>query len=519
MVNPETRIFCHLDGLTPAAREQQRFVALNERGLLEAGTVAVFDEAAQTAARLLDAPICILGVMTPTHLHIKSAVGLSRVGLMNQLAQSRLLPRHESFCSYVVDSHQVLAIQDTATNPVFASSLLVGYYGIRAYLGAPLLTGDGHCLGTLAVMDWEPRSFSTKEMELLAITARWSLSEFERNLFLQQEYISSIPSRPKASANYQSSPWESESKGVKQDASTDCSDCLNSTNSIKVKLLTQLTQELRTPLTSVMGMTSVLSRQVYGPLTSKQKEYLEIIYRSGQHLVSLVDEIIDLSILDEIGEQLQLTSIDIEMLCQQAINNLLEVAQSKQQQICLSVEPGSRLWLLDKDKVRQILYYLLYSLLHAAEAGSEIRIHASRKIDQLNIAVWVSHLWLGEGLSHVYEGIAELPFPSSVMAAVSNSLETVRNNDESESSEVTVSSYSSPTSQFLSSSFLSIALTLNSEPNQATEHHNSRENLGLLLSCYLTQLHGGTISVEGSIESGHRYIISLPQLEGAKERL
>ncbi|MEW6493769.1 MAG: GAF domain-containing sensor histidine kinase [Cyanobacteriota bacterium] len=520
MVNPETRIFCRLDGLTSAAREQQRLVALNERGLLEAGTVAVFDEAAQTAARLLDAPICILGVMTPTHLHIKSAVGLSRVGLMNQLAQSRLLPRNESFCSYVVDSHQVLAIHDTATNPVFANSLLVGHYGIRAYLGAPLLTGDGHCLGALAVMDWEPRSFSTKEIELLAITARWSLSEFERNLFLQQEDISSIHSRPKSSATRQYSPTgESESKAARQDASTDCSDCLNSTNSIKVKLLTQLTQELRTPLTSVMGMTSVLSRQVYGPLTSKQKEYLEIIYRSGQHLVSLVDEIIDLSILDEIGEQLQLTSIDIEMLCQQAINSLLEVARSKQQQIRLSVEPGSRLWLLDKDKVRQILYYLVYSVLHSAEAGSEIRVHASRKIDQLNIAIWVSHLWLGEGLSQVYEGLAELPLPSSAIAAVSNSLEIAPDNYESESREFAASSYPSPTRQVLSSSSLAVALALNSESNKATEKHNSRENLGLLLSCYLVQLHGGTISVEGSIESGHRYIISLPQLEGANERL
>lgn len=517
MVNPETRIFCNLDGLTPEAREKQRLVALNERGLLEAGTVAVFDEAAQTAARLLDAPICILGVMTPTHLQIKSAVGLSRVGLMNQIAQSRLLPRNESFCSYVVDSHQVLAIHDTATNPVFASSLLVGHYGIRAYLGAPLLTGDGHCLGTLAVMDWEPRSFSTKEIELLAITARWSLSEFERNLFLQQEDISSIHSRCKPSAARQYSPMrESESGVVRQDdASTDSSDCLNST---KVKLLTQLTQELRTPLTSVMGMTSVLSRQVYGPLTSKQKEYLEIIYRSGQHLVSLVDEIIDLSILDEVGEQLQLNSIDIEMLCRQAINSLLETAQSKQQQIRVSAEPGSRLWLLDKDKVRQILYYLVYSVLHSAEAGSEIRIHASRKIDQLNIAIWVSHLWLGESLSQVYEGIAEVTI-SSAMAAVSNPLETAPDNHESESHELAASYSPSPTNQVFSSSSLAVALTLNSEPDKATQKHNSRENLGLLLSCYLAQLHRGTISVEGSIESGHRYIISLPQLEGGNERL
>src|SRR5919199_392379 len=427
MANAEAKIFCRLDGLTPAAREQKRLVALRELRLLDTETVAVFDEATQTAARLLDAPICILGVMTPNHLQLKSAIGLSRVGLMNQLAQSRLLARNESFCSYVVDSHQVLAIHDTATNPVFASSLLVGHYGIRAYLGAPLLTAEGLCLGTLAVMDWEPRCFSTKDIELLAITARWSLSEFERNRFLK-EYTNSghrhykgvpyscraLPARcangerldasaPRtanangfcfavpperlylsAASQYQQG-WESESTTDRQEVSNDCSVCLNSTNSLKLKLLAQLTQELRTPLTSVMGMASVLTRQIYGPVSSKQKEYLEIIHRSGQHLVSLVDEIVDLKILDQSSEQLQLTSVDIEMLCQQATNSLLEIAQSREQQIRLSVEPGNRIWLLDKDKVRQILYYLVYSVISSAEAGSGVCPYASREIDKINI--------------------------------------------------------------------------------------------------------------------------------------
>ncbi len=520
MTNPETRIFCRLDGLTPAAREQKRLAALRERGLLEAETVAVFDEAAQTAARLLDAPICILGLMGQNHLHIKSAVGLSRVGLMNQLAQSRLLPRSESFCSYVVDSHQVLTIHDTAANPVFASSLLVGHYGIRAYLGAPLLTINGLCLGTLAVMDWEPRSFSTKDIELLAITARWSLSEFERNLYLKQERTRSVhwlPKSPAASQPLQG--WESDSTDGTRDVSKDYSVCLNSANFIKVKLLTQLTQELRTPLTSVMGMASVLIRQVYGPLTSKQKEYLEIVYRSGQHLVSLVDEIVDLSIWDEISEQLHLTHVDIEMLCQQAINSLMEIAHSRQQQIRLSVEPGNRIGLLDKDKVRQILYYLLYRVIHSSEAGGEVRIHASRKIDQLNIAVWVSHPWLGESLPQIYERVAELPVSSSAIATVSEALETSLDNGAVESSQQASSSYLSLSDRTLSSASGSVALTGNSEANKTSGKNDSRESLGLLLSCHLAELHGGQISVDGSIESGYRYVISLPQLDSANGKV
>lgn len=520
MTNPETRIFCRLDDLTPSAREQKRLTALRDLGLLETETVTVFEEAAQTAARLVDAPIGILGIMAQNDLHIKSAVGLSRVGLMNSLAQSRRLPRTESFCTYVVDSHQVLAIPDTATHPVFASSLLVGHYGIRAYLGAPLLTADGLCLGTLAVMDWEPRCFSAKDIELLAITARWSLSEFERNRFLKQNYSSSIQKIPLSSAvNQYREGSDAESTTDRQDVSQDCSACLNSGNSLKLQLLAQLTQELRTPLTSVMGMASVLTRQVYGPLTSKQKEYLEIIHSSGQQLISLVEEMVDLKILDEGSKQLQLASVDIEMICQQAINSLLEIAQRQQLEIRLSVEPGNRIGLLDKDKVRQILYYLIYSVIQSAEAGGEIRLHASRKTDTINMAVWVSHPWLGDGLPQFGEGVIESYLPSSARTAVPNALETSSGNSEIEGSELISTCYLPPAEPVLSSASLPVPLSLNGEPNKTPEKPVSRESLGLLLSYHLAELHGGEISVQGSSEAGYRYVVTLPLFESVKERL
>ncbi|HEY9651659.1 MAG TPA: GAF domain-containing sensor histidine kinase, partial [Coleofasciculaceae cyanobacterium] len=424
MAGSEHRIYCRLDGLTPGEQERKRLTTLQELGLLDAETIPVFDEATQTAARFLHTPICILSIMTQDKSLIKSAFGLSRIGLMNHLAQSRQLPRDECFCTYVVDSQQVLAIEDTASNAVFASSLLVGHYGIRAYLGAPLLTVDGDCLGTLAVMDLEPHHFTDRDIEFLAITARWSLSEFERNRLLNEERTCSIYRQSKASLqNNESQSWALNPTTANQNGSESLSVSRTPMNSIQVKLIALLTQELRTPLTSVMGMASVLSRQVYGPLTNKQKEYLEIIHRSGQYLVSLVEEIVSLGLLNETAAKISLVPVDIEMLCQQAINNLNEIAQVRQQQMHLSIEPGHRIWLLDKDKVRQILYYLVSSVLYSAEAGGEVRIHVFRKSDKLNIAIWVSHPWLGDGLPPHYGGIAEslLPAAASVVSEVSSS--------------------------------------------------------------------------------------------------
>jgi len=513
MVDPESKLFCRLSSFTPAVREQQRLKVLAELGLLEAEIVPVFEEATQTTARFLEAPICILGLMTQEWQWLKSAVGLSRVGLMNDLAASRQLPRSESLCTHVVDSHQVLAIHNTATNPVFAKSLLVQHYGIRAYLGAPLITASGQCLGTLAVMDLEPRIFSSKDIEFLSLMARWSLTEFERNHLLKSQPTDPICWTSKSSVpNLHRQTWEANSTLEPINSVNSSVAKPSSSHTLKFKLLSHLSQELRTPLTSVMGMTSVLSREIYGPLSTKQKEYLDIIHHSGQDLVSLVDEILALGILDESNQKLHLVSVDIEMLCQQAIKSLEQIAKHRQQQIRLSVEPGNRIWLLDKDKVRSILYYLIFSVIQSADPGCVVRIHVSRKMEKLNIALWVSHPWLGDCLPQV-----DLYSQPAICSLYNGSNpEAELNNAENQELTKTSSFLPSP-SQPISSISLAAALAAAEEVKKTSSSSQSRESLGLLLSCELAEIHGGQISVQGSPESGYRYVVALPQVVSGDE--
>lgn len=487
MINPEHRLSCRLDGLTAATREQKRLLAMEELGLLEAKSIPIFDEAAQMAAHFLDMSICILGLMEQERQRFKSAVGLSRLGLMNELATLRQFPRTESFCTHVVDSHQILSIGDTLSHPAFASSILTHQYGIRSYLGVPLLTSGGFCVGTLAVMDLSPHQFTTKEIEFLELTARWCMSEFER----MQGYI------PESSAVAQSSTQlVSESQSV--------------ANQLKVALLSHLTQELRTPLTSVMGMASVLNREIYGPLTGKQKEYLNIIHNSGQYLLSLVNEIIELSSLDYSHQGLNLAAVDIEMLCQQAINTLEQVAQRREQEISLSVEPGRRIWLLDKDKVRQMLYHLVFSVIQVSNAGSIVRLHVSHRGKNLIISVWVSHPWLGEGLP--YPDLGGQPSLASACATITD-----------------VESYGVHSPGW-EGDFTGGKLGLVAPRGEGVEKSRSaapkpdsketlHSNLGVLLSHQLAAMHGGQITVQGSPETGYRYLISLPQLVEATEGL
>jgi signal transduction histidine kinase len=413
---------------------------------------------------------------------------------MNQLAQTRQLLRRESFCSQVVENTQFLVINDThnlgnATDS--ATSKLVQDYGIRAYLGAPLIDAFGNCLGALAVMDLVPRNFTTRDIEFLQIIARWSMSEFERNRLLQAGV--------QTSAHHSDPGWsfkETSTTEIKITTPALEKDSL-STKQLKLELLGQLTQELRTPLTSVLGMASVLGREIYGPLTTKQREYLEIIQHSGRYLLSLVNEISELGAMDENMAVLNLAPVDIEMLCQQAINTLEEAANRREQDIRLSIEPGrSRIWALDKDKVRQMLYHLVFSVIQLSATGSIVRIHVSYKEDMLNITVWVSHPWLGDGITEVdpYFRLNSVP-----LLELAGEMATYNLQEYQEAAGS------------LPAVIDNAVMAVSSGLDLAKPHGNlSRESLGLLLSCQLADLHGGHISIQGSSESGYRYVLSLP---------
>lgn len=490
MVTPEDQSF---DPISPiinvAEQEEQRLKILTEWGLLNTNEIPVFEKATQTTSDFLEIPICIVSVLDQDRQWIKASVGLLDL-LPFDPQKPPQLPREESFCSRVVETAQLVSIRDTATHPNFNHRLLVQQYGVRAYLGVPLLTSTGECIGTLAVMDLAPRTFTAKEIQFVETTAQWIISELERHQLLSQLHTTRLA---QACPHLSDCPRQSVQMIFEQ---------------IQGELLTHLTQALRTPLTSVLGMASVLCREIYGPLTPKQQEYLEIIHNSGRHLLSQVDEILAIKELERTGYDLCLSAVDLEMFCQQVINALEQEVQRKEQELRLSIEPGHRLWILDKFKVQQLLYHLIFCVIQSATAGSTVRVHISRKLPGLNIAVWVSHPWLGEGLP--LAALSSCPISDMALPLASGSSDT---STQLSKTELLVKS---------SQNLLLDEADLASSPieefeqftsTQASKAYRSRESLGLLLSCLLAEMHGGDISIQGSSDAGYRYVISLPEFD------
>ena len=490
MTKPKNQLFCRLDNLSPAVRTEQRTRILNDLGLMVSEAVPILEEITQKATNFSGAPIAILGLAVQDELWFKSAVGLSSIDLTNQLAVRRKIALSESFSTYVIDSQQPLSIANTLSDVTFANSILTQHYGIRAYLGVPLMTAAGVCIGTLEVMDWAIRDFDDRDIDHLALLARWCLGEVERNRLLKQSDSQIVHSSGlqwhadtgDITANNRLATIE-QGKAAAEQART---------SPIKLKLLSQLTQELKTPLTSVIGMASVLHREVYGPLTVKQREYLEIIHDSGKNLISLVDEIVSLGVLSDRSE-INLATVDIEMLCQQVINSLADLTKQYQQVLCFSIEPGNRLWTLDKEKIRQALYYLIASILEMSEPGGEVNIHVSQRHQVLNIAVTMTHPWLENDYS---ENKLHDRAVTQALELARGRLATVK------TSSVVAHSY-----QVLTSSAL---MTVINQNNTADKNNKiPRDLLGLLFCCHLTELHGGKVVVQGSPRSGYRYLLQI----------
>ena len=515
MTKPKNQLFCRLDGLTPSIRREQRLETLHKLGLLVSEAVPVFEEATQKAATFSGAPISILGLAVAEELWFKSAVGLSTIGLTDRLAARRKIPLDESFSIYAVDSQQPLIIDNTLSNAVFADSILTQHYGIRSYLGVPIVSSSGICIGVLEVMDWAERKFNDRDVDHLTLLAQWCLGEFER------ERIGKVQSN--SHEDLERPEWLSDSStnsnlvfDVKSSGSSSSQlstiertkpiESTTTAHPIKIKLLSQLTQELKTPLTSVIGMASVLHREVYGPLTEKQREYLEIIHHSGQNLISLVDEIVSLGVMNDRGSEINLAAVDIEMLCQQVINNLTDIAKQRAQVLCLSVEPGNRVWFLDKEKIRQAVYYIIVSVLEMSEPGGEVKIHVSKRDRVLNIAVGISHPWLGENFG-------DIKIHSQTITQALN-LNRIQGDRQSFNPDTT--DLASTNRQVLTASALMKAIEEEHTLDQNT-NKIPRDILGLLFCCHLTELHQGRVIVQGSANFGYRYLLQFPHTKSGDE--
>ena len=150
--------------------EQERLAALCQYEVLDSWPETAFDELAKLAAHLCETPTALITFVDEERQWFKSRVGFS----------ASETPREWSFCAHAILQRDLTIVPDTTKDPRFAHNpLVVGEPKIRFYAGAPLISTDGHALGTLCVIDYVPREMTSAQQTALRALSRHVMTHLE----------------------------------------------------------------------------------------------------------------------------------------------------------------------------------------------------------------------------------------------------------------------------------------------------------------------------------------------------
>jgi signal transduction histidine kinase len=155
----------------------------------------------------------------------------------------------------------------------------------------------------------------------------------------------------------------------------------------KSEFLANMSHELRTPLNAIIGFSEVLSERMFGELNDKQDEYLKDIHASGQHLLSLINDILDLSKIEAGRMELEVTEFDLPT----AIDNALTLVRERaaRRSIALNTAVDERVGQVhaDERKIRQILLNLLSNAIKFTPEGGRIHVEARSVNESIEVSV------------------------------------------------------------------------------------------------------------------------------------
>jgi len=163
-------------------------------------------------------------------------------------------------------------------------------------------------------------------------------------------------------------------------------------DNLKSAFLATMSHELRTPLNSIIGFTGIILRERVGPLNEEQKKQLNMVRRSSQHLLALINDVLDISKIEAGQLQLVYENMDLSQTIEKAVQSTRPLADSKGLELGFDISPEIKTIAGDVRRVEQILLNLLSNAIKFTEKGS-VRIVG--ELDECNIIVKVVDTGIG----------------------------------------------------------------------------------------------------------------------------
>ncbi len=159
---------------------------------------------------------------------------------------------------------------------------------------------------------------------------------------------------------------------------------------LKDEFMASMSHELRTPLNAILGLSEALQDQVYGTLTVRQSRALTHIEESGRHLLSLINDVLDVAKIEAGKFKLEIGPVEVDSLCQAALNFIKQSALGKGQELIVELDQATKVVYGDERRLKQILINLLNNAVKFTPNGGQVglRVQGNAQEEWVQFTVW-----------------------------------------------------------------------------------------------------------------------------------
>jgi len=314
----------------------------------------VFEAIAANALRLCDATFSTIFRFDGELIHLEALRNVSPEGTAAIRAAFPMAVGRGGATARSILTRSIVHIADVREDPEYALQGVSQAAEFRSILAVPMLH-DGKPIGAITVAGPAARPFPDKQIALLKTFADQAVIAIENvRLFSETQ---------------------------------DKTRLLEIANRHKSEFLANMSHELRTPLNAVIGFSEVLLERMFGEVNPKQEEYLQDILSSGKHLLSLINDILDLSKIEAGRMELDAQPFDLPAALDNALTLIKERAARNSIALEVHVDPRIGEILADERKVKQVLLNLLSNAVKFTPEGGKITMSAVMNGEAVAVSV------------------------------------------------------------------------------------------------------------------------------------
>lgn len=297
--------------------------------------------------------------------------------LVSSIVARHGLPTGKGVFSLLLKEGKPIRIDDLSRHPAFAG-VPEGHPKVSAFLGVPIIL-KGEIIGALHFTNRQKEGPFSQEDEDLAVSFANSAALAIKNARHMESLEELVASRTREleDANIELKVVNKELESRRKEAEA-ARLLAEQANLAKSEFVANMSHELRTPLNSVIGFSEVMIEGMAGPLQDNQREYLRDIHESGRHLLSLINDILDLSKVESGRLSFEMSDFYMKSLIDGCVTMLREKALRHDISVKADVAEGVGMVSGDERKIKQAVVNLLSNAFKFTPDGGKVSIRVRR---------------------------------------------------------------------------------------------------------------------------------------------